>query len=716
MSTIKIPDFDFSAFYYAQIFEALVAYKRINAPELTDESDYELTMQLLKAFALVGHLNNVTLDTIANESTLPTARLVETVRNMLRLIDYELKPASPAQTDLLYKLSRVFTTSYEIIRQYSQAATKSQGDEPSIFFEVLEALTVDPTNGFTDVLAYDNSAYTDVTTKANEQLPGNSFVPWAARAQNDMLYFGHKTAMWDTIELAFITPDGGNMAGVWEYREFEWRRVAPTSVEYDGQLTFDLTSLLGAVDRSGMTARVQLNSTGAKAEGTVVWDGSANKITVDLLNAVVSTTPTDYTIGADWLPIDVIADGTTGLTVDGEIEFSLPQTTTRNWIKETINGVEAYWLRYRIISASDPSPIEIDYARMDTGGQYVLRLATQGRAYTEDPLGSSDGTPDQQFELSKENFIWDSEIVTVDGEIWQRVDNFLSSDSGSKVYTLALGENDVATITFGNGATGKVPPLGSGNISCTYRYGASNDGNVGANTVTIDKTGISFVERIWNPRQATGWQEAQGANEASLEKAKIEGPASIRVKDVALSPSDVEYMTTQYEVDGSRPFVRARAFEEGLGAKTVEVVVVPAGGTPATQEQLDDLTTYFNGDRYAVPPLPKRVVSNQEVGAINYTPHYIDVEATVYGDVTEQAIKATLSALLHPESLKDDGVTWQWEFGGNVPSSRISHEIFETDPSITKVVQTQPPIDIDTQLAPRELPMIGTITLTIVEP
>ena len=86
-TTIVIPDFEFGGVYYAQILEALFQYKRRNVPELTDESEFEPFVQLMRMQALVGHLNNVLLDITANESTIVTASLVDSVRNILRAID-----------------------------------------------------------------------------------------------------------------------------------------------------------------------------------------------------------------------------------------------------------------------------------------------------------------------------------------------------------------------------------------------------------------------------------------------------------------------------------------------------------------------------------------------------------------------------------------------------------------------------------------------------
>ena len=126
---ITIPSFDFSGFYYPELLEALIQYKRAYVPELTDESEFEPFIQALRAFALTGHLSNTLIDLVANESTLPTAQLTQTVRNMLKLIDYRLSPATPAQTDIIYELSKVFVSTTEVISANAQAATKQQGTE-----------------------------------------------------------------------------------------------------------------------------------------------------------------------------------------------------------------------------------------------------------------------------------------------------------------------------------------------------------------------------------------------------------------------------------------------------------------------------------------------------------------------------------------------------------------------------------------------------------
>lgn len=719
-TTIEIPDFDFSKFYYAELLEELMRFKRIHVPELTEESVYEPFIQLLRAYALVGHQNNTLVDLVANESTLPTAKLAETVRNMLRLIDYELSPATPSQVDIVYELAKVLTASTLVVNTRAQAAIKKQGDNPVIYFEALEGLTVDPTNALTHCLAEEAGAFTDFTTQANDATtPAGDFTPWATPAIKDALYFAHAQAMWNKLGAPAITALGSGLVGVWEYYDGDFQKTAPTGIVDNGSnITVDLTSYLGTTNRQGTMVRVALNETGAFEEVESVWTGSINQITTTGLlgQTAVDTDPTHYTIGSDWEELQLDIDDILDWTATGDIEYALPQTLTRNWALGIVDGKEAMWLRYRIISVSSPISPTLQNVLIDGGKQYVLRLATQGRTKNDSPLGSSTGLPDQEFETTTDYFINGTMEVYVDDELWSEVDNFLSSEPTAKVYTIELGTNDRATVQFGDGFTGRIPALGVGNVRARYRYGANDNGNVGAQTVTVDKSGLPFINKHYNPRQGNGWKEADAASEESLERAKVAGPTSLRTKDVALGPDDVVELTIGY-VDpdtGASPFTRARAFEESFGPKTIEDTVVVAGGSQATATQLAALDEYFNGDQFSYPVKPKRIVANQTVTSVNFTPRVINVVATVYGkNVTQSQVENRLKQIIQPEALKDDGVTYEWDFGGEVDDSRIMHEIFKSNETINRVELTSPVGT--TVLLARELPTIGTVSITIVE-
>lgn len=718
-TTITVPSFEFSAFYYPQILEALLVRKRIDVPELTDESDFEPFIQLLRSFALVGHLNNVLLDVVANENTLPTAQLVETVRNMLQLIGYDLASAAPASTELVYELARTFATSTEVVPPRAQAATRGDSETDPIFFEALDGVTVSNTEYFTAVQSSDGGVFTDHTDDAEDD---DDFTPWPTPATGDALYFGHDSVMWTEITIHLVTALA-NLVGVWEYYDGDLFDVQPTSVTNigGGQLEVDLTSLLGFADRRGATIRVTLNETGVSEDVVSTWNGSQNIATVGLLGQTTpSTIVTDYTIGSAWTEFDSslsFADATIGLTAAGaarKVTFSVPQTEVANWQKTTINGLEAFWMRFRIVSVSGPTSPTLASCRPDSGRQYVLAAATQGRSASDDPLGSSTGAPSQEFQTSRDYFIDASETVTVDNETWLRVKNFLGSGPQDKHYVIALGDNDRATVRFGDGVTGRIPPLAQGNISIDYRFNAEVDGNVGANTVVVDKTGLTYVNRLYNPRQAGGWAEAEGASATSLERAKLAGPATLRTKDVALNGDDAIVLAQAFRAaDGTRPFSRATFIEEGFGPKTIELVVCGSGGVVPTSQHLAELELYFNGDKFASPPVAGHFVGNQKVYAVAFDPFVIDIVVVIEAPegVTEAQIKNGLQQALQPEALKSDGVTFEWNFGGRVPISRLTHEIFKVDDRITDVDIATPAVD--QTLSARQLPVAGTLNVTI---
>ena len=113
MTVLSMPQgIEFAGFYYPEILRELLEYFRRNKDKigLTDENEYESHIQLLRSFALVGHLNNTRLDSVATEMLWGSAQQLESFKRLLRLVGIELSSASPAKADVLLKLSEVTTT------------------------------------------------------------------------------------------------------------------------------------------------------------------------------------------------------------------------------------------------------------------------------------------------------------------------------------------------------------------------------------------------------------------------------------------------------------------------------------------------------------------------------------------------------------------------------------------------------------------------------
>lgn len=713
---ITVPDFDFAAFYYAEIYDALIAWRRVNCPELTDESAHEPSMQILAAYALIGHMMNCRIDLVANESMLRTAKLPESVRELLRLIGYEMLAARPAKVPILYKLAAPLALSVTIAPEGSPVATEDTKDAAAINFEADADVVAGPSLLVDWVLAQESATFSDFTTSAVDALEPD-WDPWTTPDVGDEIYFGHASIMWDQIDITATTP-GDGIQGTWEVYDGEWSKARPDSVTLDGAfLVIDVTSYLGSSNRTGTTIRVQLNSSRAYEDATSYWDGSANLVQVGYLGqAIPSTDPKKYTIGSDWQEVLGDVAGQPTIISGGSFAYSLPHDENRRWEKTTVDGHEGYWLRFRICEIAAPTSPTLDVVGIVEGSQYAFGYCTQGTSHVDNPLGNGNGQPSQEFVCSQEGFIEGSEEFAVDGIAWTRVKNFISTGPTDEVYTIRLGENDRATIVCAPEGSGKAPPVGVGNVAIAYRRGAEDDGNVGARSVIVDRGGLTSVDSLYNPRAAFGWSEAQGASSKSLEVAKQLGPAGLRTPGgSAISPDDVVAMALNFvDGEGAAPFVRAWAVEEMFGPKTIGLVIVPGGGGTVPQPILDEVDLFFNGDKFAIPPVPKHLVANQEVVTINYEPVAIDVHAVVSGKVEPAAIEAQLQALLDPEAAGTNpaipGGGWAWNFGDTISESRIHAEIHATSKAIKSVVLVG---WSDVVLEFSQLPSLGTLTIEV---
>ena len=483
-----------------------------------------------------------------------------------------------------------------------------------------------------------------------------------------------------------------------------------------------VNTYLGSENRQGTVITVRLNSTLESEDAVVYWDGAQNVIETGLIGqAVASLDIDDYTIGAEWEPLSgVTSSSGVGDLYPGEDEeqltWTLPQSTSQNWRKTTVQGIECFWVRFRWIEAPTSGPT-LRYVRMNEGKQYIMCPVTQGLTFTDSPLGSGNGTPNQSLESSKANYIDDgNDVLLVDGVQWTRVSDFLSSSPTDQHYVVELtGDRGKGLVRFGDGTTGAIPAVGVSNIIWTYRHGANVDGNVGANTITKDQGSLSLVNRVFNPRQGGGWSAEEGNTEQSLQRAKQLAARLNQSKGVAVSASDLPPLTIRYQdSEGSSPFVRAYATEEAYGPKTVGLVVMVAGGGQASSDQLLELATFFNGDATASPAIPSRIVANQRVTAVNFEPRSIDIDAIVYGTgVTKQEIENALSTRFQPDAVDADG-NWIWSFADLVSVSKIDQEIHNVSPRVRTVTINTPTQDV--QLDANELPQIGSLNITVIDP
>lgn len=698
----------FSGLYYPQIKRDLLVWRRTNLRELNDEDPHEPTVQISDAYALGLHYLSVLLDHVAQEALLPTAKLRRTVKAMLSLIDYRLSEATPATVDVVCQLSSPFAVAFDF--PIGLIFSAGRGAE-QVTFESLLEITAEPSGNPEFAYSYDLSgdAYTDRTAESGGV---GTYTPWGGvPAAGDVLYLGHGWVCPDGIRIALaavgdIWGDGNH---VWEYPDALQTQVAPTSATPGGSsIVFDITSLLGANNRAGAEVIVLCLATGESELVTTTWSGSANIATTGPLGqTVASSSASDYAVYAAWLEVPDLVEEVGADYV--AISFTLPESQTRAWNRISINGSAGMWLRLRIVAASSTAPTfgEVEW---DDGDQYVKFATVQGITYSDDPIGTSDGSADQEFTTSAANIIDGTvRVYVLEGTNlvqWEEVENFLASTSASRHYTLSYTNDSEAVIKFGDGVAGRIPTAGW-EVRVDYRYGADLDGNVAVEAVDTYRTGRGAMRRVWNPRAATGWAAAEGSTEDSLEEAKVAGPASLRARGVAMTSDDIEAMAIAWTAsDGASPVRRAFALPDAYGPKTVGLYVVGASGAFVEATYLDEIETYFNGD--PISGDEGVLVVGHRVVALNYTPVSIDVTATINGGDVAAAEEA-VAAFLAPLAKKSDG-SWEHEALDVVYASRVYDVIFDSDVDIEDVVVTLPAANV--ALGVGQLPIAGTITIS----
>jgi hypothetical protein len=709
----EIPDFRFSGLYFPQIWQSLVVYRRARMQELSDEDDNEPTIQILKAFGAGFHYGNVLLDFVALETLLPTSRLRESIRAHLLLIGYILKEAIPATAVMVSPLAAPLTSDAAVTKGTLVVAEATQ-DTPEILYEVLEDDQISQSDVAKQAWEDDGGVFTDITDEVNGiTLPYQPFS--GAAAAGDAIYYGFDVLPTRGTLHASVPGSGAEQAV--EYYDGTTDDTVPTQVDDGGtDLQIRLTTLLGSSNRAGTEIVVRDLLTGAEYEGTSYWSGTYNVVDVPYFTVPYSLNAEDYLVGSLWKEVpnfvgEVIADVTPpGVTVS--ISWDLPESSSRQWEKTTVNGVEAYWLRTRWIEAETTSPT-YDAAHDLSVGQYVKFEVTQGESQEDDPIGIFDGTLKPSFITTLEGVIEGSLGPYVDeggGETeYEVVGDFLSSSATSKHVTLAYDADARAIATWGDGTRGYLPSPGSEAI-LRYRTGADEDGNVGANEITLLRSGPSFLTSVTNPRPATGWAPPEASTDESIAEVKITGPASLRLRDRAVTTDDMEELAEAYIFEnGSQLVARAKAIANGFGDKTVKLLVVGTNGTHLTQSQLDELSLAFNGDEVA--GIPGKLIAGLELTAVNYIKHIIDVTMEVEGG-DEDTIETALAIYLRPDTQKSNGA-WVHEFNGAVYQNQLIHAAMDADDDVVTVNSITDPSGAEV-MGTDELPFPGTIAVTVV--
>jgi baseplate J-like protein len=265
----------------------------------------------------------------------------------------------------------------------------------------------------------------------------------------------------------------------------------------------------------------------------------------------------------------------------------------------------------------------------------------EGRLVRDEILGTSDGTPNQRFALAHSGLILrslgegqaiskDIVLVTQLGgtpQEWTRQESLAFSREGQTDFVLEIADDDRATVLFGDGAFGAVPPSGA-TIKATYRVGGGPQGNVAPQTIQtiVDAPQLVLLgAKIGNPKPATG-----GAERESIEHAVLHAPSVFRSLKRAVTGADYEALALDFKGVGK---VRATATDWNI----VTLAVAPAGGGQISDVLVANLLAYFEDKR----PIATVI----EVEDVEYVQIFVTAEVGIKNfynaaDVQEQVVQA----------------------------------------------------------------------------
>jgi predicted phage baseplate assembly protein len=203
-------------------------------------------------------------------------------------------------------------------------------------------------------------------------------------------------------------------------------------------------------------------------------------------------------------------------------------------------------------------------------------------------LGTSNGRPGQQFALPHRNVLTGTVNISVQESVdaseplvvWGETNDLAAAGPHDRVFDL---DREAGVVTFGDGTSGRIPPLvpGAGSVvSSAYRHGGGLGGEIDVGDITKLTGSLPGVRNAVNVVRATGGRDAE-----TLTDLKIRARHDLATRHRAVTAADFEWIATRapavrvaraVAVALRRPLAAATGLDDGVVAHgAVSVVVVP---------------------------------------------------------------------------------------------------------------------------------------------
>lgn len=401
----------------------------------------------------------------------------------------------------------------------------------------------------------------------------------------------------------------------------------------------------------------------------------------------------EYRSARGWTELSVL-DATQGFRRSGMVQF----IGSPDAIRAPGLGGECIWLRAQLKPGARMTPIPV-------AGIWLNAVwAEQSVAIEQEPLGITDGNPDQTFivqhppihngetleiqEWTGQGKRWRFDLagvpesdlrfernaatqeVTAVWVRWKEQPHFYGATTVDRFYVV---DRSRGIARLGDGEHGMTPPSGR-LVRISYRSGEAVNGviraTVPAGTITELRMAVPYVASAINPVAATG-----GAAIESLDAVKVRGPQQIRHGGRGISVEDLEWLAREATPEVAR--VRCLALTGPAGHAQrgwVTIIVVPF--SPEAEPQPSAETKRRVRD-YLAMRVPVALSRGIRVTGPQYT--RVGIRAEIVPVQPDQAaavevrVRENLQRYLHPLT---GGQNHQgWQFGQAVRLSQIARVI-----------------------------------------
>lgn len=328
----------------------------------------------------------------------------------------------------------------------------------------------------------------------------------------------------------------------------------------------------------------------------------------------------------------------------------------------------------------------VDFA---TAGVSALAAPGGQSVALSEPASAEDG-----------EFLWGAERVWVAGDLWARVDHFLSSTSTDRHYTVDVDAAGRATLRFGDGTNG-LRPGEAVQILVRYRVGGGVRGRVRRGRLTRWEGGLTTDGSQAVDFTVTNGDSSGGTDRETIAHARIAAPASVRATSRTIAREDYELHAMQ--VSGvARALCHTRNQDDGIAWLTHRLYIVPVDGGTASPALLaavaEQLTTVYPHGDLDLLDVRAAVYETAAVAAS------LEAEYGTDGTALQAAAIAAVTALFDPVAVDRRTGRYVLAFARTVPRSRII-QVLQDLPGVRRVVLSSP--SVDAVLSPARFPALA---------